>query len=75
MLKHVKFVELPVVDQDRAISFYTERLGLRVAQENPYKSGWRWVELEIPGAQTRIFLSKRESEAQTGVPSLILIAR
>jgi predicted enzyme related to lactoylglutathione lyase len=28
MFKHVKFVELPVTDQDRAVRFYTEQVGL-----------------------------------------------
>jgi len=31
MIRGVKFVSVPVVDQDRALAFYTERLGFRVA--------------------------------------------
>lgn len=74
MLKHVKFVELPVVDLDRAIRFYTERLGLRLVQDRAYSGDWRWVELEVNGAATRILLVRREGEPRAGVPSLILVA-
>ncbi|MGH8474237.1 MAG: VOC family protein, partial [Methylococcales bacterium] len=37
MLKYVKFAELPVEDQDRAVSFYTEKVGLKVVQDAPYQ--------------------------------------
>jgi lactoylglutathione lyase len=62
---HVQFSELPVADQDRAIAFYTGALGLRVVRDAPYQEGWRWVELEIPGARTRILLARR---ARSEVP-------
>lgn len=70
---YVRFTELPVVDQDRAVAFYTEKLGFRVAQDRSYQEGWRWITLEIPGAQTKILLTRRtEEEARDGVPSLVL---
>lgn len=70
---HVRFTELPVVDQDRAVAFYTEKLGFRVAQDRPYQEGWRWITLEIPGEKTRILLIRRKAdEARDGVPSLVL---
>jgi lactoylglutathione lyase len=74
MLKFVKFAELPVVDQDRAVSFYTEKLGLQVAQDTPYKEGWRWIELAVPGAQTHIMLTHQTGEANPDVPRLVLIS-
>jgi lactoylglutathione lyase len=37
MFKYVKFAELPVVDQDRAVKFYTEKLGLSLARDSPYQ--------------------------------------
>jgi lactoylglutathione lyase len=73
MFKYVKFKELPVTDQDRAIKFYTEKVGLRVAQDKPYQEGVRWIELEIPGAQTKILFSPRLDEKPTDTPSLALI--
>jgi predicted enzyme related to lactoylglutathione lyase len=73
MLRYVKFANLPVRDQDRAISFYRDKLGLSVAADEPYGGGWRWIELEMPGAQTRIVFTQRESDAPAEQPSLILI--
>jgi predicted enzyme related to lactoylglutathione lyase len=73
VFKYVKFKELPVADQDRAIKFYTEQVGLRVAQDRPYQEGLRWIELEIPGAQTKILFSPRPDEEPTDMPGLALI--
>jgi predicted enzyme related to lactoylglutathione lyase len=72
MFKHIKFVELAVEDQDRAVRFYTEKAGLRVAQDSPYQEGWRWIELEIPGAQTGILLTKREAGTAAKSPALVM---
>ncbi|AZT85741.1 glyoxalase [Marinobacter sp. NP-4(2019)] len=74
MLKFVKFAELPVMDQDRALRFYTEKIGLKVAQDAPYMGEWRWIELEIPGAETRIMFTKRQDEGNEDTPRLVLIA-
>lgn len=71
MPTYVRFVELPAVDQERAVKFYTEKLGFRVAQDREYKEGWRWVSLEIPEAQTKILLTQKSGETRD-VPSLVL---
>ncbi|HSH42362.1 MAG TPA: VOC family protein [Arenicellales bacterium] len=73
MIKHIKFTELPVDDQDRAVKFYTEKIGFVLAQDVPYRDGWRWIELEIPGAQTRLLLSQRTGSVATDSPQLVLI--
>jgi predicted enzyme related to lactoylglutathione lyase len=36
MFKHVKLVELPVTDQDRAVWFYTEQVGLNLFRDSAY---------------------------------------
>ena len=69
---HVRFSELPAVDQDRAVRFYTENLGLRVAEDRPYQEGWRWILLEIPGAQTMLRLSPKAAGSPSDVPALVL---
>lgn len=74
MLKFVKFAELPVADQDRAVSFYTGKIGLEVVQDAPYKDGWRWIELAVPGAETHIMLTQRSPDAKADAPRLVLIA-
>jgi catechol 2,3-dioxygenase-like lactoylglutathione lyase family enzyme len=56
MIKGIKFVNIPVRDQNKAIAFYTEKLGFIIATDQPMGEGNRWVELRIPGADTRISL-------------------
>jgi predicted enzyme related to lactoylglutathione lyase len=56
MIKAIKFASVPVTDQDRALEFYTEALGFAVATDQPFDSGQRWIELRIPGADTRLVL-------------------
>jgi predicted enzyme related to lactoylglutathione lyase len=57
VIKAVKFVSIPVSDQDRALEFYTSKLGMTIVTDQPMGPGpQRWVELGIPGADTRVVL-------------------
>ena len=56
MIKAIKFASIPVRDQDRALAFYTGRLGFQVATDQEMGGGQRWIELRIPGAETRLVL-------------------
>ena len=56
MIRGVKFVSIPVVDQERALAFYTEVLGFRLLTDQPFNDKQRWLELGIPGAETRVVL-------------------
>ncbi len=57
MIKGIKFVSIPVADQARALSFYTEKLGFAINTDQPMgPGGQRWIELRIPGAETLITL-------------------
>lgn len=56
MIKAVKFVTVPAEDQDRSLAFFTEKLGFVVATDQPFAEEQRWIELRIPGAQTRLVL-------------------
>ena len=56
MIKRIKFLGIPVHDQQRALTFYTEKLGLRVLTDQPFNETQRWIELSIPGAETGITL-------------------
>src|ERR1700675_4476445 len=56
MIRGVKFVSIPVADQDRALAFYTDILGFRLLTDQPFNEKQRWLELGIPGADTRIVL-------------------
>ena len=52
MIRGVKFASIPVTDQDRAIGFYTEKVGFRLVTDQPFTDEQRWIELGIPGADT-----------------------
>ena len=58
MIKAVKFVSIPVHDQDRALEFYTRQLGMAIVTDQPMgaSGAQRWIELKIPGADTRVVL-------------------
>ncbi|HEY1987270.1 MAG TPA: VOC family protein [Terracidiphilus sp.] len=56
MIRGVKFVGIPVKDQDVALQFYTESLGLKVITDQPFTPKQRWIELMIPGADTGLAL-------------------
>jgi predicted enzyme related to lactoylglutathione lyase len=56
VITHVKFVSIPTRDQDRALAFYTEQLGFKVASDQPFNDQQRWIELRIGSAETRLVL-------------------
>jgi len=56
MIRGIKFVGIPVRDQDRALKFYTEQLGFEIATDQAMGPGQRWIELAIPGADTGLAL-------------------
>ena len=56
MIKAVKFVSIPVRDQDRALEFYTKSLGMRVVTDSPFDGKQRWIELAVPRAETKVVL-------------------
>ena len=47
-------VIVPFDDQDRAVEFYTEALGLEKRVDVPFGDGNRWIEVAPPGAETPI---------------------
>lgn len=55
MIRAIKLVSVPVADQDRALEFYTQSLDFKVATDQPF-GDQRWIELRIPGADTRLVL-------------------
>ncbi len=56
MIRGIKFVGIPVNDQDAALKFYTEALGFKVTTDQPFSEKQRWIELMIPGADTGLAL-------------------
>src|SRR6185503_13700688 len=62
MITHLKFMSIPVADQDRALKFYTEKLGFKIATNQEMGPGKRWIELRIGKAETRIVLFTMDGE-------------
>jgi predicted enzyme related to lactoylglutathione lyase len=48
MIRRIKFVGIPVRDQDRALDFYTTKLGFGVVTDQAMGPGRRWIELRTP---------------------------
>lgn len=55
----VATVIIPVADQDAALAFYTEKLGLELKVEVPFGEGnpMRWIEVGLPDQDTTIALA------------------
>ena len=49
-----------VEDQDKAIEFYVELVGLELRQDEDYGDGRRWVEIAPSGSQTKLTLKTPE---------------
>ena len=56
MIRGLKFVSIPVRDQDASLKFFTEKLGFKVATDQPFNEKQRWIELMVPGAETGLVL-------------------
>lgn len=63
MIKQIKFISIPVTDQNRALDFYTEKLGFTILTDKPFDDKQRWIELRIPKAETRVVLFNPEGHA------------
>jgi catechol 2,3-dioxygenase-like lactoylglutathione lyase family enzyme len=55
-ITEVGAVMVPVSDQDKALEFYTEKLGFEKRSDTPFGEGNRWVEVAPEGAETVIAL-------------------
>jgi len=55
VIKQLKFASVPVRDQNRALNFYTDKLGFTIITDQPFGKQ-RWIELRIPKAETRLVL-------------------
>jgi catechol 2,3-dioxygenase-like lactoylglutathione lyase family enzyme len=65
-------VVIPVTDQERAIAFYVDTLGLEKRADVPFGNGYRWVEVAPPGADTTIAIvpppeGQPAGDRQTGI--------
>src|ERR1044072_8119690 len=56
MITQVKIACITVTDQDKALAFYTEKLGFKKVTDAPMGDKGRWLELETPEGSTHIAL-------------------
>jgi len=66
-ITQVATVVVPVSDQERALAFYCDVLGLEKVSDFTYETGERWVEVAPAGAATRISLVVGPAGIETGV--------
>ena len=65
----VRTVAVPVSDQDRAVGFYVEVLGLELRMDAPLEQlGGRWIEVAPAGAGTSVALVPA-ADGAAGVPT------
>ena len=55
-VSHLATVGIPVGDQEKALRFYVETLGLVKRMDAPFGGGMRWIEVAPANAQTSIAL-------------------
>lgn len=56
MLQQVSLVSIPVKNQDKALKFYTEKLGFKLEVDAPFGPGLRWIELSLTGCPVKVAL-------------------
>lgn len=56
VITSIKSVAVPIHDRARALAFWTQKFGFTVASDQPFDDSPRWIELRIPGADTRLVL-------------------
>jgi len=57
MIRGIKFISIPVKNQDEALKFYIGVLGFKVKTDQELiPGGQRWIELSIPSADTGLSL-------------------
>ena len=56
MIKRIKFLSVPVRDQDRALDFYVNTLGFMLVTDQPMGPGMRWIEVRPPKGETGVAL-------------------
>jgi catechol 2,3-dioxygenase-like lactoylglutathione lyase family enzyme len=70
-ISQIGTVMVPVSDQDQAIAFYTEKLGLELRADVPFGNGDRWVEVAPAGAATTVALVQPREGETTGIETRV----
>jgi catechol 2,3-dioxygenase-like lactoylglutathione lyase family enzyme len=65
-ISKIGVVCIPISDQDRAIEFYVDTLGLEKRADVPFGNGYRWIEVAPADAVTTIALAPPPEGKPTG---------
>jgi catechol 2,3-dioxygenase-like lactoylglutathione lyase family enzyme len=70
LITKVKLVSINVKDQDRALAFYTEKLGFTLLTDQPMGPGEasRWIEVQPPEGGAKVVLFKQRGEGPPAAP-------
>jgi predicted enzyme related to lactoylglutathione lyase len=55
-LSRVALVSVPVSDQDRALAFYRDVLGMEIRSDHGFDAGMRWLTVGFSGQDTSLIL-------------------
>lgn len=66
MIKQLKFVSVPVSDQQRALDFYTRKIGFSILTDQQFGPGMRWIELGVNGGTGIALFTPPGHEARIG---------
>jgi lactoylglutathione lyase len=72
VIKRISFTTVPVLDQSRALEFYTKKLGLTVFTDQPMGAE-RWIELKVNGGETMLVLHKHTTNNPGPSPALVFV--
>ncbi|MGW6277960.1 VOC family protein [Kribbella sp. NPDC055071] len=74
-VSEIRTVGVPVTDQDRAVTFYTETLGFELLMDAPLPQfGGRWITVAPAGAAASIALVPAKDDVPAGVDTGIRMA-
>jgi catechol 2,3-dioxygenase-like lactoylglutathione lyase family enzyme len=66
----IRTVGIPVRDQNRALEFYTQKLGLEKRLDTEYGAE-RWIEVAPPGSTTTLALVRGPDQVRIGIDTQI----
>jgi lactoylglutathione lyase len=75
VISAIATIGIPVTDQDRALGFYTETLGMEKQLDMPLPQlGGRWITIAPPGSATTIALLPAHQGVPAGVETGVRLA-
>jgi lactoylglutathione lyase len=66
-ISDIRTIGIPVVDQEKALAFYVDKLGFETRLDVPMGEGARWIEVAPPDATITIALIRAHDGLPAGV--------